>query len=703
MSPYRIAVDTGGTFTDVVVASHDGTLYFNKALTTPARMFDGASEALRYIAADMGLDLESLMAQSELFIYGTTRATNAIVEKTTAPTAFFTTQGHPDILLFKEGGKHDPFNYNIPYPDPYVPRRLTREIRGRISAEGDVLVPLDEDAVREAVRSVKAAGAQAIAVCLIWSISNPAHELRVAEIIEEEWPGVPTTLSHRLNPIIREYRRASSAAIDASLKPLMQTHLSDIRSDLDGAGFRGELVVLTSFGGALHVDEVIQRPIYTVGSGPSMAPVASQAYGAAEGGFDNLIVGDSGGTTFDVSLVEAGAIKSTREKWLGPRWTGDITGLSSVEVTSIGAGGGSIAWVDVGGLLRVGPRSAGSVPGPVCYGRGGVDPTVTDAAAVLGFFDPAFFLDGRMPLDVEAATEAVRRVVAEPLSLDVKKAAWAIIAVANQSMVGAVREITINQGVDPRECAFVAGGGAGGLNAVMLAKELGCRMVLVPKTAATLSAAGGHFADIVARVSASRFTETGRFDVDAARDTLAALDRALDEFARRIPSGLAQTHTREYSVEARYPFQVWDLEVTIPERDFRAEGALEALRDEFHATHHRNFAVSEPGQEIEWDVWSATLRARLSPPDLGAQRAPARVERDRVRRRDVYFEESGTMQVDCYSGSSLTPGEVIDGPAIVEESTTTVVLPPGCRATLTELGSLLIEIGTDEEVARDDR
>ena len=690
---YRIAVDTGGTFTDVVVADDDGRLTFDKALTTPQRMFDGAREALGLIAGELGTDLDALLREASLFVYATTRATNAIVEKKTAPTAFLTTAGHPDVLRLKEGGKHEPFNFDVAYPEPYVPSRLTWEVPGRVDAQGEVVTALDEDAVRAAVRAARAAGVEAVAVCLLWSIANPAHELRVGEILAEEWPEAPVTLSHQINPAIREYRRASSACIDASLKPLMQSHLGAIRTDLDDAGFTGELVVVTSFGGTLHVEEVVRRPIYTVGSGPSMAPVAADAYGAREEGLSSFVVCDAGGTTFDVSLVQDHEIKTTRETWLGPKWTGDITGLSSVEVTSIGAGGGSIAWIDRGGLLRVGPMSAGSSPGPACYGGGGTEATVTDAAAVLGYFDPAYFLGGRMDLDVEAARAAVLAHVGEPLGIDAQAAAWAVLTVANETMVGAVREITINQGVDPRECVYVAGGGAGGLNAVLLARELGCSTVLVPETAGALSAAGAHFADLVAEVNASRFVTTAAFDADAAAETLRRLDGELDAFAERMPDALTDDQVRTYSVEARYPFQVWDLEIALPSTDLSSPESLEAVKASFHEAHERSFAVHEPGQDVEWDLWGARMTVTLQPPDLDARRERTTAStRARERQREVYFGSTGSVTVSCYDGGSLSPGDAVEGPAVIDEPTTTIVLPPGSRATVTPLRSLLIDV-----------
>jgi hypothetical protein len=291
----------------------------------------------------------------------------------------------------------------------------------------------------------------------------------------------------------------------------MQAHLSDMDRDLRAAGFAGELLVVTSFGGVLRLEDTTQRPLYTVNSGPAMAPVAGKEVAAP---IDNIVVCDTGGTSFDVSVVRGGEVQFTRETWLDGLFTGHITGLSSVDVKNVGAGGGSIAWIDSGGLLRVGPQSAGAEPGPACYGHGGTDPTVTDAAVVLGYIDPGYFLGGKLALDAAAAHRAIEEVVARPLGFSVQRAAWAILAVANEHMVGAVREITINQGIDPRESIVIAGGGAGGMTMSKIAEELGCDKVLVPQTAAALSATGGLLGDIVAEFTVSRRADTHEFDYE---------------------------------------------------------------------------------------------------------------------------------------------------------------------------------------------
>ena len=375
---------------------------------------------------------------------------------------------------------------------------------------------------------------------------------------------MPYTLSHRLNPVIREYRRTSSAAIDASLKPLMQAHLTEMDQDLRAAGFDGELLVVTSFGGVLRVADVAGRPIYSVNSGPAMAPLAGRVAAANE---PNVVVCDTGGTSFDVSVVRDGEVSYTRETWLDEVFTGHITGLSSVDVKNVGAGGGSIAWLDQGGLIRVGPHSAGAEPGPVCYSRGGTEPTVTDAAVVLGYIDPDYFLGGLLKLDVDGARDAVARQIAGPLGMSVERAAWAILAIANEHMVTAVRDITINQGIDPRESVLVAGGGAGGLTMTQIAAELDCDRVLVPRTAAALSACGGLFSDVVTEFVASQRADTGDFAFDDVNRVLAELEARMDEFFERL--GVDEdVRVKEFSVEARYPFQIWELDVPLASSRF---------------------------------------------------------------------------------------------------------------------------------------
>jgi N-methylhydantoinase A len=683
---FKVAVDTGGTFTDVVLTDADGRFSLSKAPTTPRRIFDGIGNALAVAARERSLELHQLLGDTELLIYATTRSTNAILTGTTARTALITTKGFRDTLTFREGGKLRPFDFRHGYPDPYVPRELTFEVGERVTSEGEVLEPLDAKEVKDVLAELGEHDIEAVAVSLLWSIANPVHEERIGELLEKHLPGVPYTLSSRLNPIIREYRRTSSAAIDASLKPLMQRHLAEMQSDLRGAGFAGELLLVTSFGGMLRLDDIAQRPLYSVNSGPAMAPVAGKAVAAPA---RNLVVCDTGGTSFDVSVVRDGDVQLTRETWLGPAFTGHITGLSSVAVKNVGAGGGSIAWIDSGGLLRVGPQSAGAEPGPACYGLGGKAPTVTDAAVALGYLDPRYFLGGRVTLDATAAEAAIDEAVARALPTSTKRAAWAILAVVNEHMVTAVRDITINQGIDPRDSVLVAGGGAAGLTMAKLADELGCRQVLIPRTAAALSATGGLFGDIVTEFTASRRTQTSDFDFQAVNDALNSLDEQIDEFFARMKVAPA-SQVREYVAEARYPYQIWELDVPLPNSRFDGAREVKQLEQAFHAAHERVFAVSEPGQRVECLTWKARASVRLPKPVIPTLAAHGAEPAAKGRSRPTWWGDDEPRDVPIYNGERLAPGWTVSGPAIVELPTTTVVVYPEWILEINERGDFVM-------------
>ncbi|MDR5799114.1 MULTISPECIES: hydantoinase/oxoprolinase family protein [Caballeronia] len=687
---YRIAIDTGGTFTDVVVADSKHNLIVNKALTDHSRVFNGIKEALGVTAKSLGITVDALIAETTIFIYATTRATNAILEGKTAKTAFLTTKGFKDTLLLREGGRPNAFDFSKDYPDPYVPRRFSFEVDERIDAEGNVVKPLDDDQVRSVLARIKAAGVEAVGVSLLWSIVNPEHELRIGKLIEESLPGVPYTLSHDINPVIREYRRASSAVIDASLKPLMQQHLRNLEEDLVKAGFVGELFTATSFGGVMRVEDLVNRPIYSTRSGPSMAPISGRTYGSAELGARDVIICDTGGTSFDVSMVRDGNVVFTGETWLGGRFIGHLTGLSSVDARSIGAGGGSIAWVDEGGLLRVGPESAGSEPGPAAYGRGGDRPTVTDAATVLGYLNPANFLGGRLTLDVAAARRAVS-TVGEKLNLSTEEAAVAIMRIASEHMVQAVQEITVNEGVDPRSCLMVAGGGAAGLNIATIVKETGAKQVLIPRTAGGLSACGAQFSDIISEFSAASLFSTRAPDLRQVNEVLAGFDAKIDAVEKELAKKGIHGVKRTYYAEARYEGQAWELEVPLNGSRIESEEQLGAFVEDFHATHQRVFAVVDRGSNVEAVSWKARMTATVDKPQLVPQSSG-----DVATPRDIrkaHFFDTGTVDTPCYDGPRLKIGTRIEGPAIIEEPTTTVVVYPGMVANVTQYKNYLIDLG----------
>ncbi len=687
--PVKVTCDVGGTFTDVVVSDAQGEVRIGKSLTTPHDLISGLLSALERAASGLGLDTRSLLEGTELFVYSTTQATNAILQGTTARTALLCTEGFPDILVRREGGSMHPYDFSRPYPDPYVPRHLTFEIQERISASGEVITPLEEASAAVALSRLAELEVEAVAVALLWSVSNGAHERRLGELCAQLLPGVPVTLSHALNPVMREYRRASCAAIDASLKPLMQRHLQAIETGLRDAGLQGQLVAATSMGGVLPIEHLAERPIYAAKSGPSLAPIAARLYAAREFGATDAVVCDTGGTSFDVSLVREGAPVFTRETWLGDPFVGHHTGLASVDVRSIGAGGGSIAWIDSGGLLRVGPQSAGAEPGPACYGNGGERPTVTDAACVLGYLDPDRFLGGAMRLDEDAAWRAVEGL-GRTLGLAAREAAGAILTLAGEHMVGAIREITINQGVDPRDVALVAGGGAAGLNIAAIGEALECARILIPRAAGALSAVGGQYSDIVYEAGASLYTDSSDFDFDSLDRAFTSITRSLDEFAATLPANVRDVR-RERFLEARYAHQVWTLELPIGDRTVTSEDDVEQVVTEFHDLHERIFAVRDPGQRVEVLQCRGRLVARPFTPPLADAASPGDGAQA-GRTRAAYFPGHGDVEVSVLDGGALAPESELTGPLLVTEPSTTVVVPPGVTLRTTKLGNYVLEL-----------
>lgn len=678
---YRISVDTGGTFTDVVVTTIDDRVFMSKALTTYERAFGAIAEALKDISAEIGVSAVDLIRESSQLNYGTTRSTNLVVTKGTARTALLTTKGFPDVLLLREGGKSDPFK-RMHYGQPYIPRYLTFELSERITSTGDIIRPLDEESVREALTRCAELDVEAVAVSLLWSVANPAHERRVAELIEEELPGVPWTLSHEINPSVREYRRASSAAIDASLKPSMSRFFTALDDDLREAGFAGSLLISTSYGGGWGAARIAERPIYSIGSGPSMAPVAAVIEGDRDGLRNvedaTLLVTDMGGTTFDLSVVQNGRIARTSETWLRGKWIGDITGTRSVDVESIGAGGGSIVWIDPGGLLKVGPQSAGSEPGPACYGRGGTLPTITDAALILGYLESSNFVGGRLELNREKAVEAFTPI-AKKLDRSLEEAAYGAMLISVDNIVTAVREKTVANGIDLRTVTLVAGGGASGLNVGLIARSLGVADVVLPKAAGAMSAYGALHSNARSEFETVTFSSTrdAAFSIDEAiiHSLLANGREFLDGLHPSSQKGAERIY--EFYAMARYPMQAWELTIELGSQD-EIDGLSGARVEEiFHAEHERVFGVRETDSAVE--ILALGLRAISSQPR--ARTALTFAERrlgadSSASRKHAYFAETGWVEVPVYQPADVEKQGRIEGPAVVLEPTTTIVVYP---------------------------
>ena len=681
---YSVCIDIGGTFTDCVVYENGGGLNIFKSHSTPGEFERGFIDVLGLAAEHYGHDLGEFLGQVDGIVHGTTVATNALVEGKAAHVGLICNAGHPDILTLREAPRKRAFDWKIDYPEPFVPRNRTYEVLGRFDSLGNEITPLSEQDAGDAVAHFKKCEVEAIAVCLLWSIVDGSHERRVREIVRAEWPGIPITLSHELNPIPREYRRTISAAINASLHPIVSSYVNKLSEVLRESGFKNELLMANCVGGMMPPEEMIRRPIYNVMSGPTLAPIAAQNHTNEP----DVIVIDMGGTTFDVSAIRDGQLVITPEAMIGQ----DLLGIPKVDVRSIGAGGGSIAWVDVGGLLRVGPQSAGAQPGPACYGAGGIEPTVTDANVVLGVINPDYFLGGRMKLDKAAAEAAVSRI-AEQLGIDVIEAAYAIHTTCNHHMIVAIEDITVNEGIDPRDSYLVAGGGATACHIGEMTNVLGIKRFMIPSFSAGLSAYGGLISDIRWEETATLHTDDRHFARDEVNAVLAALlEQGVDFLARAgVPPGKRRY---EYFFQGRYEYQSWEIDVPFAvQGDGLEDDGLARLVADFHQMHERIYTIKDEDDVVEFTTWKVRAIGDVGGAGRrGADRPKQSGTLARKGERQAYVHDrGGLVELPVYDGNSAGAAARIEGPAIIEEETTTILLLPNQVATTDAHGNYLVE------------
>ena len=517
--------------------------------------------------------------------------------------------------------------------------------------------------IGERIRAVVPGETGAIAVSLIWSVANSKHELEIGAFLRDAFPGIPISLSHEINPIIREYRRTSSAAINAALSPAMASHFGDLADDLTACGFTGDCLVVTSEGGLQPIEKVTVRPILAVNSGPAMAPLAAARYAAER---EAIIVCDIGGTTFDVSLVEGGHLAQSREYWLGQRYLGELTGVSSVAVKSVGAGGGSIAAVDAGGLLRVGPRSAGSQPGPACYAQGGELPTVTDAAAVLGYLN-ADAGSGRFAVRADLAEGALRAHVSQQLGLELAYAARSVLKIAAVGSAAAARETILAEGLDPRTLSMVACGGAGALLACAIADELDIREIVVPLNAGVMAALGAHNASIVSELSVPVVPQPGVSDAENLLRNRATLADKVSSYIANELDGYSHPVQRHFA-EARYRGQIWELRIDIPPEILDREDLHAQISEAFHALHQKKNSVCDEAAPVEIVSLGCRVSAELPPRMLKAAATT------------TSGSSNEALSDSRLDGHALLPGWSGDGPLYIDCPTTTLVVEEGWRA-----------------------
>jgi len=685
----RIGVDIGGTFTDISVVTEDGGVRLWKEDSTKDRPEDAIQRGLSSIAAAMGRDLDDFLADAELLVHGSTIGTNTVIERDGPTVGLLCTAGFRDTLLFRDGFKWDRFNARLPRPEDFVDRYRRIGIEERVAADGTVVKALDEESVRSAARTLRDRGAESIAVALLWSSANPDHERRVREIVRDELgEEIPILLSSEILPEIGEWVSTSAAVLSAYVYPRGARYLRALESWLAEHGLARDVLIMHVNGGCAGVDRTLRLPVSIIHSGPAAAPAAAR-HVSRRVGAEDLITADMGGTSFDVCVIKGNETPLSRQIQVEHQ----PIGVQGVEVHSVGAGGGSIAWIDSGGALRVGPQSAGATPGPAAYAKGGELPTVTDANVVLGYLSPESFLGGRRALDRSLSEAAIAKHVAEPLGSDVLAAAAGVIEVVNANMVDAIRVVSVQRGVDPRPFLLVAGGGAGPLHSGRLAAELGISRMLVPAEAGTICSFGMTVTDVRHDYSALRFVVSEEPRLEPIRDALGALEeRAEVDLAA---SGFGPDDvTIERSVDARYQGQVHELTVPIPPGEVD-EAMLTAVAEAFHAAHAERYTWSMPEHPIEYLHWRVTGVGEIRglPTSEFARLTKADAASASTGSRPAYFHELGGMvETPTYDAARLTAGATLVGPAIVDAATTTVVVYPGHRLTADGLGSMLVEL-----------
>ncbi len=680
---FRIGVDVGGTFTDFLVAADDGEARIYKTSTTATNPAEGFFRGLEKAAADNSMPLSDFLAQVKTIVHGTTITTNAVLTGTGAVTGFVTTAGFRDVLNMRRGLKERPFE-KYASPPPLVPRHLIRTAKERINVDGAVTTSLDEEDVGAAAAYFRERDVEAVAVSYLWSFRNPEHEQRTREILQRELPDVYVSLSTEVLPQIRLYERHSTTALNAYVGPVLTRYLSRLEKQLAERGFAGTLLIMQSNGGVMSPQVAQRFASNTLLSGPAGAPQAGIFYGSGNQ-FRDLITIDMGGTSFDIALIKDGTPIVTQDGSIGEhRLASPI-----LDIHTIGAGGGSIAGVDSGGLLAVGPASAGAEPGPACYGRGGTLPTVTDADLILGYLDATSFEGGELEVDVDAAETAIERHVAKPLRMDLVSAAQGIYDVVNANMAAALGVVSVQRGYDPREFALIVAGGAGPIHAAPIARELEIPLILVPRESSVFCAAGMLISDLQ-----HDYVRTYARDIDQVdRTEVGRLYREMSEAAvstltaEGIPTDRVNI---QFGADLHYVGQFHEVEVPAPAALSMTAPDLEAVVEAFHRRHDKLYGYAMRGTPIELINLRVTGRGITEKPTVARQATATGSPDDALQKRRPVCFDGEFVDTPVYDGLRLHVGNRIAGPAIVAQPTTTIVVPPGFDLECDESDNYLI-------------
>jgi N-methylhydantoinase A len=684
---YRVGFDVGGTFTDFVLQAPSGELTTGKRLTTYPDPSAACLAGLDELMAQAGVPWSELSQA----VHGTTLGSNVVIERKARGVGLLTTRGFRDVLIIGRQKRYQVYDLQIEKPAPLIPRRCIGEVTERVLADGRVRTPLDEADARRAIRALATQGVTTLAVCLLHAYLNPAHERRLAELAAEEAPGLVVTLSHEVSPTFREYERTSTTVVNAYVMTALREYLRGLGAALGQRGHRGRLFVMQSSGGIATAEAMQRYPVRMIESGPAAGALMAAVYGELAGHRD-LVAFDMGGTTAKLALIEDGRPFMTSGFELhrvdNAPGSGLPMNIQAIDLVEIGAGGGSIARPRLG-VIAVGPESASSTPGPVCYGRGGSEPTVTDANLALGYLNPDFFAGGAMRLHVGGAARAIEERLARPLGLSFEQAAWGVHAVVNTNMELATRVVSIERGRDPRGLTLVAFGGSGPVHGCRLAQALGIPRVILPAAAGVTAAIGLLAAEVRFDVARTWVRRLDALDPARLQAMFEEMARQAQEVVRDAASGGAVTVTR--AVEARYVGQGYELTVPVPSGPLDA-AELAGVRAAFDEIYAARYGYAQPAEPVEAVTWK--LSALGGATRVALAKAPTSPLGGGVKgRRRAYFPETGGW-VDCpiYDRERLAAGLSIAGPAIVEERESTSVLPPGCVAAVDAYANLIVAV-----------
>jgi N-methylhydantoinase A len=678
---FTIGVDVGGTYTDLVATDETGRTVFAKSPSTPADQSIGVMAGLEELARRLNVSRADMLAATERLVHGTTVATNALLERKGAKVALLTTDGHRDVIEMREGLKPDRYDLRSPPPEPLVPRELRFGVRERLKANGEVLIPLDEASLDQAIAGIRKSGATSVAVCFLHSYLNPVHELAAVARLARALPGISVSRSSDVLPQIKEYERVSTTIVNAYVEPIVRGYLASLAQRLAEAGLKGSLFVVLSHGGMAPVGEASRLAAGTVLSGPAGGMSGGRRC-ADLLGIPDLVPFDMGGTSTDISLISDGQASLSDDGMLA----GQRIALRSLDIASIAAGGGSIASVDGSRTLRVGPESAGSIPGPACYGNGGMAATVTDANVVLGYLDAAAFMGGKRPLDRAASEAAIDRVAAS-LELSRQQAAAGIYRMINLKMADGIRLMTLRRGVDPRRFALLSFGGAAGLHAAEVARELEIKRIIVPTVASVLSAWGMLTSDLRYEMSRTHYGAGARISPLKARELFRQLEQAA---AGRLRSWFKGPVSIERSAEMRYGEQIFEIDVSLDGLDWDAADLVDQIEGRFHRKHEELYTYASPGQEVVFVNARVAAIGAVAPTDQDTRPASAAGVCAPRGKRQAFFGD--WREVPVYALDALRPGHSLTGPAIIEAETTTVLVDTGDRVTVNALGWLDIAL-----------